>query len=402
MRKLLVLFVLLSLNVQAQDKFIKGYIVTNSSETKECFFDAANLFFKTNEVKYKFAEDADFIISTPNELKEFGIENVLKIVSRKVDIEVSSNSLNNMSKEREPQNENKTVFLQYLVQGDYNLLKYNSADKVNFYLEKDNILEQLIFKKYQFNGMVRENLSFKSQLYKNLTCNVTNQDIEKLKYIEKDITELVIKHNSCVNSDKLIVFKGRDKERKTTVNVYAKVGVKSLNIDVARNDFATARYFDSEFSGITPNIGFEVEVILPFDYNKVSMYLNPSFFNYKGSNSDPDGTTREMNLALLEVTLGARYYLKTNQNGFYVNGGITFAQPGFFNSSYKVNIQGSSLLIFDQFNPEIMFNGGLGYKIKDRFTIDLFFIGNANFLSYYANFNSSYSSLNMQLGYRFL
>jgi hypothetical protein len=400
MRKLLVLFVLLSLNVQAQDKFIKGYIVTNSSETKECFFDAANLFFKTNEVKYKFAEDADFIISTPNELKEFGIENVLKIVSRKVDIEVSSNSLNNMSKEREPQNENKTVFLQYLVQGDYNLLKYNSADKVNFYLEKDNILEQLIFKKYQFNGMVRENLSFKSQLYKNLTCNVTNQDIEKLNYEEKKITEIVIKHNSCVNSGNLIVFKGRDKERKTTVNVYAKVGVKSLNIDVARN-YLNPQFFDTEFSGITPNIGFEVEVILPFDYNKVSMYLNPSFFNYKGSNSDTDGTTREIELALLEVTLGARYYLKTNQNGFYVNGGLTVAQPELFNSFYKVNIQGSSILTFN-FNTVFMFNGGLGYKIKDRITVDLFFIGNANFFDSYNNIDSKYSSLNVQLGYRFL
>jgi hypothetical protein len=402
MRKLLVLFVLLSLNVQAQDKFIKGYIVTNSSETKECFFDAANLFFKTNEVKYKLAVDADLLVSTPNELKEFGIENVLKIVSRKVDIEVSSNSLNNMSKEREPQNENKTVFLQYLVQGDYNLLKYNSADKVNFYLEKDNILEQLIFKKYQLNGIVRENVSFKSQLYKSLTCNITNQDIEKLSYEEKKITEIVIKHNSCVNQESLVVYNKNDYEKKTTINVYAKVGLKSLNINVVRNDLANPKFFETDFSGITPVIGMEVELILPVDYNKVSMYLNPTFSSYKASNGDPDGTTREIKLALLEVTLGARYYLKSNQNGFYINGGLTYAQAAIFNSFYEVNMYGTSRVTFNKFNPEIMFNGGLGYKIKDRFTIDLFFIGNANFLSYYANFNSSYSSLNMQLGYRFL
>lgn len=342
----------------------------------------------------------NFKYYSPSDLNEFGIQGKFRFVSKTVEIDKSSNSLSNMSWSKNPENVIENVFLKVLVQGDYELLKYDAFDSEKFYLFKGGKVTQLISKKFLSNDLIKVNMSFRSQLSKLLTCGIENDNIAKTDYEEKDLIKIVSKHNQCSNPDTDYSYTFKTKS-KIYFGFYIKGGISSKEIKINSYDFFNSEFYSTSFSNVTTNIATEFELVLPFSYNRFSVFVEPSFFSLSNENKDADNTERKIELSYLQINLGSRYYFKEHTNGFFVYGAFSFSKT-LSGSFYEVNITGNSKV---EFNPNISLplKMGFGYLYKNKIYADFSYQTNAFLFSNSPNItNSTISSLGLQVGYKFL
>jgi hypothetical protein len=399
MKKLL-LFILTLSQAYAQEKLTKGYYIDRNNQTKECFFDENRLIISSQKVKFKTNEEESFKEFLPTDLYEFGITGKFRYVSKIVEIDNSSNSLTNMSMTKEPENVIQNVFLKVLVQGDYELWKLETYDIEKFYLFKNELVTQLISKKFFHNGLIKENLYFKSQISKLLTCGVENEIVASTDYKEKDLIEIVSKHNQCSNSATNYTFNSK-KESKVYFGFYLKGGMSLKQIRIESNDVYRSGFFETDFNNVTPNIAAELELVLPISFNRVSVFVEPSFFRLTNDNKDADNTSRQIKLNYFQLTFGSKFYFKEHTNGFFVYGALSFSKAD-SESSYDVNITGNSKLKFDV-TTSMPAKLGFGYLYKNKIYADISYQTPARLFSnpdYMLG--STISSLGFQVGYKFL
>ena len=103
-------FLFTSILVFSQIKFEKGYFITNSDSRVECFIKNSDWKNSPVTFEYKINESDKASIKSIAEVKQFEIYNQAKYVRRKVQIDQSSNLLNQLSELRDPEFAEKEVF----------------------------------------------------------------------------------------------------------------------------------------------------------------------------------------------------------------------------------------------------------------------------------------------------
>lgn len=399
--RILLLFILTLGQAYAQEKLTKGYYIDRNKQTKECFFDESKLIISPQKVKFKTGEEEeDFKEYLPTDIYEFGITGKFRYVSKIVEIDKSSNSLSNMSMTKEPENEKENVFLRVLVQGDYELWKLETYNTDKFYLFKNESVTQLINKKFFHNGIIKENSAFKSQISKLLTCGIENDNVATTDYKEKDLIEIVSKHNQCSNSATNFTYNSK-RDSKVYFGFYLKGGMSLKQINIESTDIYRSGFFATDFTNVTPNIAAELELVLPISFNRVSVFVEPSFFSLTNQNKDADNTERKIKLSYFQLTVGSKYYFKEHNSGFFVYGALSFSKVD-SDSYYEVNITGNSKMKFDV-TTSMPVKLGFGYLYKNKIYADISYqtpavlFSNPDYMM-----GSTISSLGFQVGYKFL
>jgi hypothetical protein len=120
--------VFISLNAAAQTDYLKGYFIDNNNQKTDCLIK--NIDWKNNPIEfdYKLNENDSSILKTIEEVKEFVINDNSKYLRATVDIDTSSDNIQNYTTEKDPVFINKTIFLKVLVEGSNNLYVYNNGD----------------------------------------------------------------------------------------------------------------------------------------------------------------------------------------------------------------------------------------------------------------------------------
>ncbi|MEN8185918.1 MAG: tRNA modification GTPase, partial [Bacteroidota bacterium] len=148
----LALFLLLSFTTFSQIKFEKGYFISNDNSKTECLIKNYDWDKNPSKINYKLNENDLPKEAAIEEIKEFSIDGISKYERFTVDIDMSSQDLNTMNKDRNPEWEKNIVFLKLLVEGNAKLYRYNNDNIPKYLFSVDSLeVKQLICKEYLTN-----------------------------------------------------------------------------------------------------------------------------------------------------------------------------------------------------------------------------------------------------------
>lgn len=401
-KQLLFLLTILSFNCYSQISFEKGYYIDNTNQKINCLIK--NMDWKDNptEFEYKLSENSESKKATIETIKEFGIDNFSKYVRSTVNIDRSSEKINNLSNDKNPIFKKEKLFLKVIVEGKAILYEYVDGNlKKYFYSKQNSNIEQLIFKSYKTNdNKVGENNRFRQQLFVDLKCpNFKTSKIQNLEYKKNSLAQFFTEYSKCHNQES-INFEPKQKRDLFNLTIRPRINSSSLTIN---NSLSASRDTDFE-NNIGFGFGVEAEFILPFNKNKWSIIIEPTYQSYRSqkitnSNNVSGGELKaNADYSSVEIPLGLRHY-------FFLNNSSKI----FINASYIIDLSLKSSIEFTRNDgskisslniktrPNIGF--GIGYNQNDKYSLEMRYQIGREVLSDYINWNSEYKTVSIIFGY---
>lgn len=382
---LLVFFPIISFS---QINFEQGYIIKTNDAKVECLI--RNVAWKNNPtyIEYKINESDLAQKITIDEMKEFNVGSYkYKRFTTKIDR--SSDLLSTMSHSKSFEFSTETLFLKVLIEGPISLYSYEDGNLSRYFTSNGNEAEQLNYKQYIYdNSSVGENSQFKQQLLNLLKGeNLQVNDFKNLDYKEKDLLKLFEKYYGTTNS----YTNFNEKQNKSVVNFKVIVGVNFASAK-ASNSIVYNSNFDFDGKAI-PNLGLEIEYILPFNQNKWAIFFNPSYQKYEQT-AKFKYLTATMEYSYIDLSFGVRHYFYVTQNSkIFINAGYTPTvklDSQFFQNTTELEVSKSA-------------NGFIGAGFNySRYSLEARYNFNRNFLQDYSYWSSDYSSYGIAFGYKFL
>lgn len=389
----------------SQITFEKGYYIDNSGNRREAFIK--NLDWKNNptQFEFKFEENEPSQKATMTSVQEFGFNNGSKYVKKTVNIDRSSEEIGKLGNERNPDFEKEDLFLKVLVEGMATLYQYKDKGVERFFYSTDSSeVEQLVFKKYKTSeNKIAQNNGFRQQLLNALSCPQFDiEEYQNLSYKKDDLVEFFRGYNQCYNVEPILYEERKDRDL-FNLSFRPRLSRSSLDIQNSVTSFTTSRNFNfgSKFSF---GFGVEAEFILPFNKNKWSLLIEPTYRYFKSETYSADATssdaevTAKVDYMSIEIPLGLRHY-------FFINDSSAI----FLNASYVIDVSQKSSIDFARdgssaFNSLEIQTGnnpafGIGLKHKDRYSMELRWQGSRNILNNYLAWDSSYETVSLILGY---
>ncbi|WP_299256644.1 tRNA modification GTPase [uncultured Aquimarina sp.] len=399
---LFVLMTILSLNCYSQITYEKGYYINNTNQKINCLIKNIDWRNNPNKFEYKLSENSESKNATIKSVKEFGINNISKYIRNTVNIDRSSDNINNIYFNKRPIFEEEELFLKVLVGGKSSLYQYVDGNIERYFYNKDNSnIEQLIFKRYKTNeNKIGKNNRFKQQLWNDLKCSSFKMSkIENLDYKKNELVNFFIEYNNC-NNQESVNFEEKQKRDLFNLTIRPRLNSSSLTI---QNSVSNSRNndFDNE---IGFGFGIEAEFILPFNKNKWAISVEPTYQSFKSekttnvNNISGGVLIANVNYSSIEVPLSLRHYFFLNNNSKI-----------FINASYVLDINSKSSIDFarnDGSNLDSLeiktrrnFALGIGYKQNDKYSLEVRYQTDREILGTYTSWSSKYKTLSLIFGY---
>ena len=403
MKKQLFLLTFLSLSLQgfSQIKYEAGYFIDNNGTKTECLIKNIDWRVNPSQFEYKENETAKPKTATITSTQEFAVSNGKKYRRYIGDIDKSSHLLKHMSWSKEPEFVKDTLFLNVLVEGKATLYAYEENNLYRYFYNIDNNApQQLVYKKYRIygenaaNDKIRENVQFRSQLWKDVKCTgFLTERVLKTNYKKASLVKYFVAYNECSE----VPFKDLSKNQKrNTFNLTIKPGLRFSQLSVNNTNVNPVAY-NTDFSWKFSFRGsIETEFILPYNKNKWSLFLEPTY-QYYNATKDREPYNADITYSSVEVASGIRYYMYLNDNSkFYTN--LSYAFDIHFNSFLEYEGNGRDWNLDTASN----FSLGFGYKFKNRLSAELRYNFNRELFRDFTSFVGKYRSVDFTMGYTIL
>ena len=387
----------------AQMNFEKGYFITNFDERVECLIK--NEGWKNSPTIFTYKLNAEENAKTGNikNVKMFEIYEDEKYIREDVKIDISSESIYSLSNDRNPEFVDKQVFLKELIDGDVDLYEYSDGNMTRFFYDAgDGDIHQLIYKKYENTekSTISTNDDYKRQLSSVLHCpTISTKEIENVTYKEKYLSALFDKYNHCSNPN--YVAKSSNATAKDKLNLYLRPRINFQSLTLS-NELDKIEFPKMSATGF--GFGLEAEYIFPFNKNKWSVILEPTYQYFKANETQNAKTvsggklTTDIDYSSIEIPVGIRHYMYlTDKSKLYINAQYVF--EAVMNSSVKfVRNDGSEYKTIEiKSSPNIAL--GIGYMYNDKFGVEAKIFTNKNLTSDYAYWGSNYKNFSLILSY---
>ena len=392
-----------NLSIFSQINYEKGYVINQSNVKIECLIKNLDWKYNPEEIVYKLAENSEAIVLKSHEIKEFGIGENIKYIKTIVDIDISSEDLNNLSSERNPIFEKQGLLLEVLVEGKANLYRYYKTGLTRFFYKTDNTeITQLVFKNYENfeNNSVLKNNYYKQQLLNAIHCkNCTLGDFENLEYRSESLMEIFQKYNADFAPNQSD-FTKNEKKGFFVFSVKTGVSLNSLTVGNSINEDLSVDFGNE----LNYSFGLELEYVLPFNNNKWGVYMEPYYQNFKfdgtkNTNSFIGGKNIfSLRYQSLEIPIGLRYYFYLNNDSkLFLN--AKYELNFDLDSNYKSTRADGSPIQSLELSPGNNLGIGLGYKFKNKYSIELAYHANRNLFKNRVYLDSSFDKVSLVLGY---
>jgi len=274
---LLFLFVF-SIKGFSQIKFEKGYFINNQGEQINCLIK--NVDWKNNPIdfEYKLTENSEIKKEAIKTVAEFGVDGISKYVKTNVKIDHSSTNLSDLSKKRKPDFIEEVLFLKVLTEGDANLYRYTKNNLTRyFYKLKSSKIEQLVYKMYEVKSegdlYYVENEMYKQQLFSDVNCQANSiHKYKMLLYKQKSLIKVFVNHNKCKGG---VVASHTSETKEGVFNLRVRPGINFSSLKL-ENSSLSKRNIDFG-SKINFRLGIEFEYVLPFNKDKWSLFVEPTY-----------------------------------------------------------------------------------------------------------------------------
>lgn len=377
-QRLSVILCLLIISINAQIKFEKGYIIGSDDVKKEVLIKNLGWVSNPNSFVYKTEEKSTESTGNPSTIKEFGVYNEVKYVTYNGDIDYSSDNISDLSSTKEPEMRKASVFLKEIVTGNKNLYSYQGQNVIRyFYADSGAAIQPLIYKKYLFEGsssQIATNDDYINQL-KTIFSDDSNAKtmVAKTKYTGSDLKKVFKAYNDKISGTSDEQFSSEAK-RKSKFNLNIRPGINFYSpVDIAgayRNDGLPSK------SGF--RIGAEAELVLPFNKNKWSVVVEPTFSLYSNKatirTSDNLYNINVDNYSFISIPVSIRHYMFiSDKSKIFINAGINFLTLKTSSSKdYAVDYDG---YVFDRLklSSSQSFKSatfGIGYNYNNKYSIE--------------------------------
>lgn len=326
---LLALFFLFLTSIEGQITFKNGYFIDNTGNKINCKIKDKDKKYTPTAFTYILENDSKEYVRGLENTQEFSLKEGGKYIRVKVDIDKSKSGVSNLKNKMNMEYEEEVVFLKVLLEGGSSLYEYKEAGLERyFYKVGDGPIRQLDYKKYKVgSGTIRENNRYRQQLKLEMSCELSDKNIESLEYKKKVLIKFFKDFNNCTNA-KFELYDDKVKRKKINIGIRYE-GMFSKNTLFFRGD----ELFDFE-NKLVSQFGLSFEYIMPFNRNKWRFFMEPTYYKYESESSltveyefnpDIEYTFRVENRAI-ELPLGVRYYMFLSKEmqlfigaGYYVD-----------------------------------------------------------------------------------
>ncbi len=374
-----------------QISFEKGYFINTVGIKTDCLIKNIDWSNTPKTFEYKLSDESKVIQNTIRFVKEFGIYGSAKYIKYTVDI--APQTVGALSEKRAPQYLTKTVFLKTLIEGKANLYLYKDTDSKKFFysLNKETPI-QLIYKRYKADEVnIGTNNYFRQQLINTFKCDAIKKNVlENLSYNEKSLTKVITQYNTCFGESSTSFQKERKKG--TLFNFNLRPGINSTSFNVDRQGGSFDFGYQTNF-----RFGIESEIIFPFNKNKWTFIVEPTYQSYKASREgqSPFGLLSQdssIDYKSIELVTGLRHYFYLNQNlKLFVNASY---------SLFSVNLNSTVRFTRTEFKIEpsgnFVFGGGLKYN---RYSLEIRYLADKELIRNFLFIDSTYKGASLVFGY---
>jgi hypothetical protein len=390
-----------SIELHSQIVFENGYFINESNEKVECLIKNMDWEYNPTEFEYKLSPNETIQKTTIQNVKEFGINNVSKYIRAKINIDRSSEQLDKLSTQRNPEFQEELLFLKVLIEGQASLFLYTDGNLTRFFYKKnDSEISQLIYKSYLVDNQCLQNNYFKQQLLMQLSCEGTQlDDLKHIDYKKKDLEEIFIKYHECTSSN---YTQFEQKQTKDLFNLNIRPGLNYSSLAIQNTTKSASKTDLGNSIGL--RFAIEAEFILPFNKNKWGIIIEPTYQNYKSEKKESKSNVSggvlisKVDYKSIELPIGVRHYFYLNDNSkLFTN--ISYVRDFAMNSSIKFLRNDGALLDELKIKSRSNFALGVGYNYKKRYSLEIRYNTNREVLSDYMYWQSDYNSLNVILGF---
>jgi len=300
----------------SQVKYEVGYFISNDGQRTECLIK--NRDWKNNPVDfaYRFSESDEPKTGLIENVIEFGLKDQSKFRRFTVDIDRSSDLIDQLDKNRNPKWSKESVYLKILVTGSASLYSYVDPNIIRFFYSiGDGQVQQLVSKRYKNeNGDMMINSSFRQQLWTDVKCGSDDlNSVSDLEYRVNNLVHYFSKYNLCMGSD----FKVQ-----AIKQLHFKLKVVP-GLDFSKADYSSSpKYFDVDFgTKVGVRFGLEAELVLPFNNGRWGVLAEPVYHEFFKSATTKSGlNTMEIKYRVIEFPVGLRHYFFLNKSSnIFVN-----------------------------------------------------------------------------------
>ncbi len=264
----------------AQKNYIKGVIVTNNNDTVHGTINYHNWDENPSAIQFVKEGTTEVISYKPMQIKAFTVATDY-YESATVDIDATSQRLEDLGNSIEPLMIKDTVFFSVYVKGEASLYYYKSKnDRKHFFIKKNNITEELI-NNYYYKHLDDQELLVKSDKYKQqlinhlADCSGITEDITTLNYRGNELLKLFIKYNKCRNTS--VVFIKKSDNFIFEPFIIAGASITKLNF------FTTPDYLGDVVFNRSTNfaLGLALNIVLPRKSKTASLYNELLYKTYQ-------------------------------------------------------------------------------------------------------------------------
>ncbi len=368
-KRLILLLSILYLNSYAQVSFEKGYIIDNSGNKTTCLIKNMDWNDNPTEFKYKLFQNDIPNKADINSISEFGIDNKLKYYRSSVNIDLSSDNLNDLGYVKKSQFVEKQLFLKVLIEGKASLYLYEKNNLKRFFYNIDNQpIEQLIYKRYKTtSSLIGSNNKFRQQLWLTLNClGITDNRLKQLNYNKNDLVSLFEDYNGCQNSE-FVNYEKKVKRDLFNFNIRPGIRLNTLTLENSNTELRNMHFKNA----VSYRVGIESEILMPFNHRRWAILIEPTYQSFNSEiiiNIGTEGFVVDEKVTAkyksIEIPVGFRYY-------FYQNSESQL----FLNIAYAIDINNNSKIDFETQNDIEMKSSdymvlGIGYKFQNRYSIE--------------------------------
>ncbi|WP_425392708.1 hypothetical protein [Ekhidna sp.] len=390
-----------------QVEFEKGYFLDAEGKRVECLIKNLGWFENPTSFDYKLNESSEILTRTISNTKVFAIGTEVKYKKYIVEVDLSSDNVDELTADKNPSFTEKEVFLRQLIEGELNLFNYIEGNVQRFFISNEEIEPtQLIYKRYRVDAFnVGVNNKYKGQLKYLFTCGdkISTQNIS---YAKSSLLNYVKKVYEC----KGLKYQQYRESNSGLFNAKVKLGyrITSHTIETERGSGGFGSNIISEDLDASngPVFGLEFEYTLPFMKNKLSIPLNVIYQSASYEKSDtelyPNDHTFRMEYSSIEIYPSIRYnYFLNKSSSLGFSAG--FVMDLILNDLNQLEItDGTKPVVLD--DPFFETNSASNFILAANFKSGNYYAEisyglNRNLSNFSSNWNSKYSYLNFIVGY---
>lgn len=341
MKPLQVLLFFISFTTFSQSNFVQGSITTNDNETIIGLINNRNWKTTPSRVEFKLGDKSVFYTADDIVAFEVGDD---KYISKTIDLDVTIQVLNEMTKDDKPKFENRRVFLNVLVEGKANLYEYYDF-RSHFFIDINGDVEELIYRKV----LTEKEITGKSKLvlseYKKYLgqlrlyfSDCESSEIKAVDYNKKQLQKLFNSYNDCISSGS--IYSREIKHDKIDIYLTAGLSLSNMKLD---NKKGPLREFPNQ-NFTLPVFGIAADFNFKEDIKKWSLYSELTYRSIK----------KDINYSRSFSTLSDQYY-----NNYEMNLQLSTLQLAAL-LRYKFEFKNSSII------PFINAGAGLSLDIKSN------------------------------------